>query len=604
MNKNILTILLLHLSVPFFGMEKNIFDQGGNEFFLNACEKGDLDRVKKMIENGADLFYIDSYANNCLHITKKVFVAQTLITLIKQLPNAPIPFSEFINGMNRQGRTPLHNAVDELNLARIKLLLEHGAIPDHPDNTGETPFHVMVRKKKLYTEKNDFSDMPKQILSEDLRFQILELLCQFGGKVNKQNLQGDTLLHIALSKHSVKPDLVKDLLLLGANLKIKNKLGKSSLSLACELPNYPEFFEELFTDVELPDENNLLDPQKILSLKEMSFRVLFFLTSSLIDHSAKKIKVKKKQLKPLMQKIIKNFYSQQKNEDLSSIFAEYVPTREIGTIYKALKYACKTFFAKKEIHSNLNNIHLLLYQTINSKYRCVKQRWLSAITEPEDAQTISNDLKIELISLLNQVIRPELIAYQNNFLKQYLTMQIQEIILLQERIAQGKVLATRLHILQYIPRLQKILESINNSITQIQNCLHDIKTKNSSEKYARTYIIPEKLDDYIIEVNYTLKFLSKIKKIYKMHQRLRKIIKITELIECETFMPFMKELDDLLKEEAENYHRQFNKEPKEFLSSKETLNEQNLDDLYIEIKSTLKKLLNFLTEEQIKKLQS
>ncbi|MFZ5953896.1 MAG: ankyrin repeat domain-containing protein [Candidatus Dependentiae bacterium] len=601
MKKNILTILLLHLSVPFFGMEKNIFDQGGNELFFDACEKGDWERVKKMLDNGADLLYTDSYANNCLHITKKVSVAQTLITLIKQLPDAPVPFSEFINRMNRQGKTPLHNAVDELNLARVKLLLEHGAIPDHQDNTGETPFHLMVRKKKLYTEKNDFSDMPKQILREDLRFQIFESLCKFGGQINKPNLQGDTPLHTALSQHSVKPDLVKDLLFLGANLKIKNKLGKSSLSLACELKEYPKFFEGLFTDVELPNENNLIEQQKIPSLKEMSFRALFFITSSLINPLSKKINVKTKQI---MQKIIKNFYSQQNNEDLSSIFAEYVPTREIGTIYKALKYACKTFLAKKEIRSSLNNIHLLLYQTINSKYRCVKQRWVSAITEPEDAQTISNDLKIELISLLNQVIRPELIAYQNNFLKQYLTMRIQEISLLQERITQGKDLATRLHIPQYIPPLQKILGSINNSITQIQNCLQDIKKKKSSEKYAKTYIIPEKLDDYNTEVDYTLKFFSKLKKIYKMHQRLSKIIKITELIECEIFMPFMKELDDLLKEEVENYHRKFNEAPKEFLLSKNTLNEQNLDNLYIEIKSTLKELLNSLTDEQIKKLQS
>jgi ankyrin repeat protein len=585
-------------------MEKNSINPQDNENFLEACKKNDESRLTKLLKNGADPLYTDSYQNNCLHISKKAALSGVLISFIKQLPDAPIPFSQFINAMNQQGRTPLHNAVEELNFERITLLLEHGAIADHPDNTGETPFHLIVRKKRLFSEKNDFSDMPKQILTEDLRYKVLEILCKFGGKINKPNLLQDTPLHVALSQDSVKPDLIKDLLVLGAQLTCTNNQGKTPLSLACELKNYEKFFEGLFTDVELPDKHNLLDQQKISSLTELSFRQLFFLTCSVLGSSSEHINLKKKSLKAIMQQVIKNFYSQQNNESLSTVFAEYVPTREIGTIYKALTIACKKYLKKDEATYSLTNIQLLLYQTVNTKCAAVKQRWINALEESKDKESIPQEIKKTLIAQLIQIIRPELIAYQNNFLEQYLTLRIQELSLLLERINQGMTLAKNLEVIQYEPRLKQIGITIENSLKLIKEALMCVKKKKSSEEFAKTYILPEHLEQYNNEVGYTLKFLEKIKRIYKMNQKLFTIIKITEILDLQLFIPFIKETSILLKQKVEEYHHEFKQKDTDSRSYKSVMSEEEIIDLYKEIKTTLNDLLFLLNDEEIAQLQN
>lgn len=585
-------------------MEKNNVNPQYNEYLFQACKKGDEDRIAKLIANGADPLYVDQNNNNCLHITKKASTTRALIRCIEELPDCPIPISEFINAMNKQGKTPLHVAVAELKLEKVKLLLEHGAIADHPDNTGETPFHLIVRKKRLFHEKNDFSDMPKQILTDDLRFNVLELLCKWGGDINKPNLLLDTPLHLALSQDSVKPDLVKDLLVLGAQLKSINQLGKSPLSLACELKNYEKFFEGLFTDVELPGEHNQHNLQKVFSLKELSFRQLFFLLSSHEETTDTHAKKHNKKFKLILKNIVEQLGSIKHRAAISLIFAEFLPKREIGTIYKALTFACKKYLKNDGKNTSLSNIQLLLYQTINSKYVCVKKRWINAFNEPENKQTLPIDIKKTLLSELNQIISPELIAYQNNFLEQYLTLRIQELTDLIKRINEGIALAKNLEVIQYEPRLKQIANTIEGSLKLIQEALVDVKKKKSSQELAKTYILPEQLDQYNTEVDYTLRFLSKIKRIYKMNQKLFTIIKITELLKLETFIPFIIEVSQKLKQKIEEYHNEFKQINLSDDQPPSVMSEEEVIDLYKEIKSTFFDLYELLSEEEINQLQN
>jgi hypothetical protein len=64
--------------------------------------------------------------------------AQGDLVRVKELLNGE---PHLLNTNDEEGRTPLHPAVEERQLAAIELLLAWGADINARDNTGETPLH-------------------------------------------------------------------------------------------------------------------------------------------------------------------------------------------------------------------------------------------------------------------------------------------------------------------------------------------------------------------------------------------------------------------------------------------------------------------------------
>lgn len=109
---------------------------------------------------------------------------------------------------------PLHSAVKQENVDRIKKLIKKGTQIDVTNQQGETALHHAISMNLI-----------------DIARQLIVL----GANCNVQDNNGNTPLYIAI-KEKYEP-LVSLLLYHGANTTIKNKSGKTALELAIENPH-------------------------------------------------------------------------------------------------------------------------------------------------------------------------------------------------------------------------------------------------------------------------------------------------------------------------------------------------------------------------------
>ncbi len=82
-----------------------------------------------------------------------------------------------------EGKTPLHFAVQERNLASAKLLLDAGALVDAKDQHGNTPLWGAVMRFQGFEE-------------------MIKLLLTFGASTDSKNLYGKSPKDLALSQRS------------------------------------------------------------------------------------------------------------------------------------------------------------------------------------------------------------------------------------------------------------------------------------------------------------------------------------------------------------------------------------------------------------------
>jgi ankyrin repeat protein len=150
-------------------MEAELFD---------AIKANDFDKVKSLIENGA---------NVNPKISKKF---------------------EFY--------TPLMLASEKGNFEIAKLLIDNGAD----------------------VNKKSFCSTPLMLASEKGNFEIAKLLIENGAKINIKGGNGETVLIQAYRKDRINVDIVKLLISKGAHLNAVNDEGKTALFYACEKGEY------------------------------------------------------------------------------------------------------------------------------------------------------------------------------------------------------------------------------------------------------------------------------------------------------------------------------------------------------------------------------
>ncbi|MDP2434794.1 MAG: ankyrin repeat domain-containing protein [archaeon] len=111
------------------------------------------------------------------------------------------------------GKTTLHFATDEQHAVAVELLLSLGADPDATDDDGNTPLHLLC------------SQNPRE-RDLDGALRIYHALISAHAKVNLQNLQGATPLHLALECQAI--DLALLLITSGADPLLRNNDGDTS----------------------------------------------------------------------------------------------------------------------------------------------------------------------------------------------------------------------------------------------------------------------------------------------------------------------------------------------------------------------------------------
>ncbi|MGE5196722.1 MAG: ankyrin repeat domain-containing protein, partial [Anaerolineae bacterium] len=184
----------------------DIPDEQGATPLLLACQKGDIDIVILLANDGANCKAVDKQGRSALHY---------LTESVKWDPQIPLFLMQKgldINIQDNKKKTPLHEAIDRNNTRMGMFLLPKGASS---------------------IIKNADQNSPLELACKKGRFHLAVLCLREGGGnideiqsfINTQDEKGRTLLHYACSYDDQA--LVQTLLKMGADYLIKDKEGYS-----------------------------------------------------------------------------------------------------------------------------------------------------------------------------------------------------------------------------------------------------------------------------------------------------------------------------------------------------------------------------------------
>jgi len=184
--------------------------------FLKAIKIGDIERIKKLISQGADVNAKDNRGMTPLHNAAYYGQRQVAEVLIAKGAN--------VNGTNTAGQTPLHIAANFGAKFVPELLLANGANIRARDIAGNTPLHaatystdtvpkdlleLLIAKGADVNARNEAGQTPlhcvSMIIRRDKRREIpAELLLAHGAKVDAKDKSGNTPIHFAVKNGHVK----------------------------------------------------------------------------------------------------------------------------------------------------------------------------------------------------------------------------------------------------------------------------------------------------------------------------------------------------------------------------------------------------------------
>lgn len=130
----------------------------------NAASKGDIERLKLLVEHGADVKAVDGSGKSALH------------SAIGECAGFLIEHGAEVNLRDADGKTPLHVAVGQETTDTMKVLVEHGADVNAVDSYGRSPLFEL---DALNAERSKF-------------------LLEHGANPNIRDINGNTPLDLAL----------------------------------------------------------------------------------------------------------------------------------------------------------------------------------------------------------------------------------------------------------------------------------------------------------------------------------------------------------------------------------------------------------------------
>jgi len=142
------------------------------------------------------------------------------------------------------GNYPIHVAAQRGNRAIVQMLLKSGAQIDTLNGKEMTPLYTAIMHGRTQTAelliKKGATFSPDKLLHDvanrGVKYKdIISLLLKNGAKLESQDRDGNTPLHIAVNNnHRV---LVRQLLTRGADVRAKNNAGNTPLDLANQIGN-------------------------------------------------------------------------------------------------------------------------------------------------------------------------------------------------------------------------------------------------------------------------------------------------------------------------------------------------------------------------------
>ena len=188
-----------------------------NHILKRACEKGDVERIRKVLKQGANPNAQFKDGRTPLHLCMNIEAIPILVS-----------YGANLNFADQLGNTPLHLACKDVNLDRMNQLLNHGANPNALNDSKYTPLHLLINCCTRCTNQDDVLDG-------------IRLLVKFNAIIDIQDDEGQSPLLAATERvcncnDNVKAELatklVNQLLKLGANPNLETVYGTTPFSTA------------------------------------------------------------------------------------------------------------------------------------------------------------------------------------------------------------------------------------------------------------------------------------------------------------------------------------------------------------------------------------
>ncbi|MBQ9243777.1 MAG: ankyrin repeat domain-containing protein [Proteobacteria bacterium] len=162
---------------------------------LDAARQGDVNKVKALIDKGADVNTKDKFSGNTpLHLA----VIRGHLEVIKLL----ISSNANVNARTNFGTSPLHFAFNRTeSMEAVKLLISSGADVNAKDDFGSTPLHEAAFGQNLVVlEESDATEKDKRELTERYA-NAMEMLIAAGADISAKDNDGKTPLDVAVEKN-------------------------------------------------------------------------------------------------------------------------------------------------------------------------------------------------------------------------------------------------------------------------------------------------------------------------------------------------------------------------------------------------------------------
>lgn len=129
---------------------------------LDAALEGNEQKIRELIERGANVNCVDVWGQNVLHALAKRGATKSMFVLL-------VSHGADVNMRAERNWTPLHEAADQAEKRVAKLLIDHGADVNATDTILCTPLYLAVRSGCL---------------------ELIKLLINSGCDVNQAGLRG------------------------------------------------------------------------------------------------------------------------------------------------------------------------------------------------------------------------------------------------------------------------------------------------------------------------------------------------------------------------------------------------------------------------------